>query len=582
MAARKLLFEDGVFHLRHPASSQFDKATFTSKVLPNGRIILWHLLQAKPGSLRILPSGHVDLNGGEGKWAQFTPVFHDDGTVSFKNFGNEGKVNLAQATDWYLGYDSSGDITGRASLGPESHFKLVALSFLEKAMVHMYRQGADVAKDAVFMEDVDLTLSQKQHFVEQGFVHVPNVIPDRLIDDALKVINAQLLTENSMEYNNLGHLVLAGGVGHSPEIKRLLYASPAYTLAQRLVGRGRLNRPGGGQVALRAPEPGAQHMMNGKGWHIDGMETKDHSSFTLLLGVTLSDCLEDYSGNFTVFPGSHRVLSEDLQHLVHNNRPAATIMNKEHKRDFGKPVQVKSRRGDIVMAHHKLAHRGGANYSPNIRYQIYFRLHHTEHDALKLASLSDIFIEFEGLRNLPPPATGGPPRPASTPWSQIPDPSPTVAGPRPSHPSSVPPPVPTPQDQPRHPVQGQSHLVSGQSPTATRPPAPQAINHSQPSARVPPAYPAYPVYPPAPVVPGGAFAHSPAPGSQPVATATPLPHTMQRPPPAAVPQGTQAYTQDLKTLTDMGFSQEQAQRALQACHGQLAPALDALLEGRVL
>ena len=61
-----------------------------------------------------------------------------------------------------------------------------------------------------------------------------------LVDDALKVINAQLLSENSMEYNNLGHLVLAGGVGHSDEIKRLLYASPAYTLAQRLVGKGQL------------------------------------------------------------------------------------------------------------------------------------------------------------------------------------------------------------------------------------------------------------------------------------------------------------------------------------------------------
>ena len=44
-------------------------------------------------------------------------------------------------------------------------------------------------------------------------------------------------------------------------------------------------------------------MMDGKSWHIDGMETKDHSSFTLLLGVTLSDCLEEYAGNFTVFPG---------------------------------------------------------------------------------------------------------------------------------------------------------------------------------------------------------------------------------------------------------------------------------------
>ena len=151
-----------------------------------------------------------------------------------------GKQNLANEVDWYLGYDASADITGRASLGPESRFKLKPLSLLERAMVQMYRQGQDVAKAPVFMDEVDLSPAQKLHFVEQGFVHVPNVVPAQLVDDALKVINAQLLSENSMEYNNLGHLVLAGGVGHSDEIKRLLYASPAYTLAQRLVGKGQL------------------------------------------------------------------------------------------------------------------------------------------------------------------------------------------------------------------------------------------------------------------------------------------------------------------------------------------------------
>lgn len=107
----------------------------------------------------------------------------------------------------------------------------------------------------------------------------------------------------------------------------------------------------------------------------DGLEKEHHSAFTILLGITLSDCLEDYGGNFTVFPGTHRVNTEDLRAIVQSGQQPSQLV-KENKRSFDNAVQVKARRGDIVIAHHKLAHKGGDNCSPHIRYQIYFRLNH--------------------------------------------------------------------------------------------------------------------------------------------------------------------------------------------------------------
>jgi hypothetical protein len=50
-----------------------------------------------------------------------------------------------------------------------------------------------------------------------------------------------------------------------------------------------------------------------------------------------------------------------------------------------------------VIAHHKLAHRGGPNASSAIRYQVYFRVRHRRHDehVASGALLEDLWVEFD-------------------------------------------------------------------------------------------------------------------------------------------------------------------------------------------
>jgi len=67
------------------------------------------------------------------------------------------------------------------------------------------------------------------------------------------------------------------------------------------------------------------------------------------------------------------------------------------KPDLGPPVQILADPGDVVFLHPKLAHRVGINASPNIRYQIYFRLRHKRHEELKDQALDNIWLEYEGL-----------------------------------------------------------------------------------------------------------------------------------------------------------------------------------------
>jgi len=58
------------------------------------------------------------------------------------------------------------------------------------------------------------------------------------------------------------------------------------------------------------------------------------------------------------------------------------------------------RKGDVVFALHKTAHRGGPNYSTEVRRMIYFRVNHVEHGRLKMESLQNIWAEFAGMQEV--------------------------------------------------------------------------------------------------------------------------------------------------------------------------------------
>ena len=76
------------------------------------------------------------------------------------------------------------------------------------------------------------------------------------------------------------------------------------------------------------------------------------------------------------------------------------------------PPHSPTNTGDIVLAHHKLAHRGGVNHSPHIRYQVYFRLshvvslwlrqvsNHTKAGTCHVCSLDDAYLHGPPVSSL--------------------------------------------------------------------------------------------------------------------------------------------------------------------------------------
>jgi hypothetical protein len=64
------------------------------------------------------------------------------------------------------------------------------------------------------------------------------------------------------------------------------------------------------------------------------------------------------------------------------------------------PVQLTGQPGDAVLCHYQLGHGIAGNSSPDIRYAIYFRLKHVEHDAVHWECMTDIWREWAGMRDV--------------------------------------------------------------------------------------------------------------------------------------------------------------------------------------
>lgn len=225
----------------------------------------------------------------------------------------------------------------------------------------------------------------------------------------------------------------------------LFYASPIHAITEYLLhGEAMRSAPfrvstSGGQIAFRFTQ---QHLVShaqrtqplgGRGWHIDGLQRGEYGSFSFLIGFPLNDQQTDFSGNFCLHPGSHYTLQSWLKDYAMqsaalmaaatkdtNNRPsshdpralvaqreeeleiqaAKRALERQPHPDLGEPVQVQLSAGDVVIALHKVAHRGGPNYSDQVRKMIYFRVSHREHSRLRYQALDDIWIEYEGLQDL--------------------------------------------------------------------------------------------------------------------------------------------------------------------------------------
>jgi hypothetical protein len=120
---------------------------------------------------------------------------------------------------------------------------------------------------------MNLTQEQKQEFYERGILKLPGIVPQELVLRARRAINAYL-GQNGIDPSELPRYRAQSycpGLGSDPVITDLYNASPLKTVAESLIGEGKVKPVGGGQIALRFPS--TDETPRAPGPHIDGMYT---------------------------------------------------------------------------------------------------------------------------------------------------------------------------------------------------------------------------------------------------------------------------------------------------------------------
>jgi hypothetical protein len=235
---------------------------------------------------------------------------------------------------------------------------------------------------------------QLAEFARDGYAVVRDAVPASLRDRAVARIDA-LLTERPPTDGHTGHHSYWLETADEPELAALLIGSAAMAWAEALAAPREIGVPSGLQVALTFPP---YSHVPGRG-HLDGLSPGEPGgrpgTFTMLVGVVLSDQSREQMGNLFVWPGTHRACAE----LFRREGVQALTANGAYPDiPHDNPTPVLASPGDVIFSSYLLSHNSGGNTSPIIRKTVYFRLKVRGHDDTWRDYVQDELYEFDAVR----------------------------------------------------------------------------------------------------------------------------------------------------------------------------------------
>jgi len=233
-----------------------------------------------------------------------------------------------------------------------------------------------------------------REFAERGFLVLPRVVPPESVSAGSDVID-ELVEADAPGPDVRGPHNYFAEATRVPALAALLTASPAFGLAEALTGPGTLEVPWQVQIALNIPpfphRPGMHHL-DGTPPEPDGRP----GTFTMLVGVLMSDQADEDAGNLWVWPGTH------LRHAEYfrENGPDAFFDAAGYPPiPLPEPEQVRGRAGDLLIAHYLLGHNIGGNTSAMTRRAVYFRVKRVGHDPRWRQFLRDPWLDYDTVRD---------------------------------------------------------------------------------------------------------------------------------------------------------------------------------------
>lgn len=229
-----------------------------------------------------------------------------------------------------------------------------------------------------------------QAWVRDGFVHLPGAASRALLDPALARIHRWMARgmrpERAGEYRQRS---ACPEERDHPDFMALFLNNSAIqeTLNALLTS---FRTPCHAQIALRFPELASHEPTP----HLDGMAAPGNGvppgelrPFAALVGLYLEPVPTEQRGNLTVWPGSHR--SHGRHFATHG--PESLLRGMPPLQD-ARSRQLTGEAGDAFVCHYLLGHGVAPNLGPRIRYAVYFRVQHGEHESLAVQAMADPFL----------------------------------------------------------------------------------------------------------------------------------------------------------------------------------------------
>lgn len=250
---------------------------------------------------------------------------------------------------------------------------------------------------------MQLNETQKAEIFESGYTILRGAVEPPAAHAALRTINVSL-GQRGMHPDDLPTLrsqTYCAEVTSTPYITDLFNASDLFPACESILGKGNVPLQGSGQIALRFPS-GFNANPKISPPHLDGLYAPHNGvppgmigNFTVLCGVLLSDVPEPFMGNFSAWPGTHRAFEKYFQ-----ERGTEKFLDGVPPIELPQPQQFTGRAGDAILCHYQVGHGIAANISPFIRYAVFFRIHHPDHDSHRQEVLADIWRDWPGMQEL--------------------------------------------------------------------------------------------------------------------------------------------------------------------------------------
>ncbi|WP_203861455.1 phytanoyl-CoA dioxygenase family protein [Plantactinospora mayteni] len=244
-----------------------------------------------------------------------------------------------------------------------------------------------------------MTQQEMAEFVREGAIIRRNFVPSDLVNRARSLIDDWYRRELQPDLiESYTQRTFAPGLGTHPDVLALFHRSGVADLVESLVPD---TQPvSTTQIQIRVPDAVTGVTQSAKAMHVDGvscphLDPAELRTFTLLVGIVLSEVNERDSGALRYVPGGHLRMAEWFStewSVGMTDQVPPHIDGEEGTPLLGQP-------GDVLLMHHLVPHAVGQNSSTAPRVMAYFRVAHTRHAHQRLQALRDPWLEYAPLRS---------------------------------------------------------------------------------------------------------------------------------------------------------------------------------------